>query len=84
MCNLVIKLFSIMWDRTYASFDPCLLCVPPISKMCANSFFDRSFTLLRHCEMPLYIYIYIGINYYRKFSKNVYHTCATFTTCHSQ
>ena len=21
----------------------CLLCVPPISKMCANSFFDRSF-----------------------------------------
>ena len=29
--------------RTWASFDPCLLCVPPISKMCANSFFDRSF-----------------------------------------
>ena len=26
-----------------ASFDPCLLCVPPISKTCANSFFDRSF-----------------------------------------
>ena len=25
------------------SFDPCLLCVPPISKTCANSFFDRSF-----------------------------------------
>ena len=29
--------------RTRASFDPCLLCVPPISKKCANSFFDRSF-----------------------------------------
>ena len=29
--------------RTRASFDPYLLCVPPISKMCANSFFDRSF-----------------------------------------
>ena len=28
--------------RTCA-FDPCLLCVPPISKTCANSFFDRSF-----------------------------------------
>ena len=28
---------------TRASFDPCLLCAPPISKMCANSFFDRSF-----------------------------------------
>ena len=29
--------------RTRASSDPCLLCVPPISKTCANSFFDRSF-----------------------------------------
>ena len=29
--------------RTRASFDPCLLCIPPISKTCANSFFDRSF-----------------------------------------
>ena len=29
--------------RTRASFDPCLLCVPPISKTCANLFFDRSF-----------------------------------------
>ena len=29
--------------RTVASFHPCLLCVPPISKMCAISLFDRSF-----------------------------------------
>ena len=29
--------------RTCASFDPCLLCVPPISKTCGNSFFDISF-----------------------------------------
>ena len=29
--------------RTCASFDPCLLCVPPISKTCANSFFDSLF-----------------------------------------
>ena len=29
--------------RTRASFDPCLLCVPPISKTCANSLFDRYF-----------------------------------------
>ena len=28
--------------RTRAYFDPCLLCVPPISKTCANSFFDIS------------------------------------------
>ena len=27
---------------TRASFDPCLVCVPPISKMCGSSFFDRS------------------------------------------
>ena len=29
--------------RTRASFDPCLLCVHPISNTCANSFFNRSF-----------------------------------------
>ena len=29
--------------HTRTSFDPCLLCVPPISKRCANSFFDQSF-----------------------------------------
>ena len=29
--------------RSRAYFDPCLLCVPPISKTCANSLFDRSF-----------------------------------------
>ena len=29
--------------QTRASFDPCLSCVPPVSKMCDNSFFERSF-----------------------------------------
>ena len=29
--------------RIRASFNLCLLCVPPISKKCVNSFFDRSF-----------------------------------------
>ena len=38
--NVNVKCTTI---RTRASFDPCLLCVPPISKTCANSFFDRSF-----------------------------------------
>ena len=28
---------------TRASFDPCLLRVPPDNKICANSFFGRSF-----------------------------------------
>ena len=27
-------------NRARASFDPCLLCVPPIIKRCANSLFD--------------------------------------------
>ena len=29
--------------RSRASFDPCLLCVPPICKTRSNSFIDRSF-----------------------------------------
>ena len=29
--------------RTRASFDPCLVRVPPISKTCGNSFIERSF-----------------------------------------
>ena len=29
--------------RTRTSFDPCLICVPPISKTCSNSFFNRYF-----------------------------------------
>ena len=40
--------------RTRAFFDPCLLCVPPISKTCANSFLiDLLCMLLQHCGMPL-------------------------------
>ena len=44
--------------RTRASFDPCLLCVPPISKTCANSLFDRSFvyaapTLLNALDLDI-------------------------------
>ena len=38
-----ILLLNIIIIRTRASLDPCLLCVPPISKTCANSFFDISF-----------------------------------------
>ena len=29
--------------HTRASFDPCLFCVPPISRKCANLLFDLSF-----------------------------------------
>ena len=39
LCDLI----RLNVKSTRASFDPCLLCVPPISKTCANSFFDRSF-----------------------------------------
>ena len=41
--NLIRFNVKSMIIRTRASFDPCLLCVRPISKMCVNSFFDRSF-----------------------------------------
>ena len=43
LCDLIRFNVKITTIRTRASFDPCLLCVPPISKMCDDSFFDRSF-----------------------------------------
>ena len=42
-CDLIRLKVKSTIIRTRASFDPCLLCVPPISKTCANSFLDRSF-----------------------------------------
>ena len=43
LCDLIRFNVKGTTIRTRASFDPCLLCVPTISKRCANSFFDRSF-----------------------------------------
>ena len=43
LCDLIRLNVKSTTIRTRASFDPCLLCVPPISKTCANSFFDRTF-----------------------------------------
>ena len=43
LCDLIMLNAKSTTICTRASFDPCLLCVPPISKTCANSFFDRSF-----------------------------------------
>ena len=43
LCDLIRLNVKSTTIRTRASFDPCLLCVPLISKTCANSFFDRSF-----------------------------------------
>ena len=43
LCDLIRLNVKSTTIRTRASFDPCLFCVPPISKTCANSFFDRSF-----------------------------------------
>ena len=43
LCDLIRLNVKSTTIRTRASFDPCLLCVPPISKTCANSFFDISF-----------------------------------------
>ena len=43
LCDLIRFNVKSTTIRARASFDPCLLWVPPISKMRANSFFDRSF-----------------------------------------
>ena len=42
-CDLIRMSVKSTTICTRASLDPCLLCVPPIRKTCANSFFDRSF-----------------------------------------
>ena len=41
LCDLIRHIVKSTTIRTRASFDPCLLCVPPISKTCANALFDR-------------------------------------------
>ena len=43
LCDLIRLNVKSTTIRTRAFFYPCLLCVPPISKTCANSFFDISF-----------------------------------------
>ena len=43
LCDLIRLNVKSTTIRTRASFDPCLLCVPPFSKTCANSFFGRPF-----------------------------------------
>ena len=44
LCDLIRFNVKSTIIRTRASFDPCLLFMcSPISKTCANSFFDRSF-----------------------------------------
>ena len=43
LCDLIRLNVKSTTIRTRASFDTCLLCVPTISKTCANSLFDRSF-----------------------------------------
>ena len=54
LCDLIRLNVKSTTIRTRASFDPCLLCVPPISKTCANSFLiDLLCMLLQHCGMPL-------------------------------
>ena len=43
LCDLIRLNVKSTTIRTHAYFNPCLLCVPPISKTYANAFFDRSF-----------------------------------------
>ena len=56
---------------TGASFDPCLSCVPPISKMYANSLFERSFmpaapTLLNALDL-----VYIRLLSFDAYKKSI-------------
>ena len=43
LCDLIRLNVKSTTIHKRACFDPCLLCVPPIGKTCANSYFDRSF-----------------------------------------
>ena len=43
LCDLIRFNVKSTTIRTRASSDPCLLCVLPISQMCANSFFEQLF-----------------------------------------
>ena len=43
LCDLISVDNNITTVRTRASFDPILLRIRSVSKMCANSFFERSF-----------------------------------------
>ena len=43
LCDLIWFNVKSTTIRTRTSFYPCLLCIPPFSKRCANSFFDLSF-----------------------------------------
>ena len=60
LCDLIRLIVKSTAIQPRASFDPCLICVPPISKTCANSFFDRSFVyaLWNAVDLDIYIYLY--------------------------
>ena len=57
LCDIIRFNVKSTTIRTRASFDPCLLCVLPISKVLIHSLFDHLCMLLQHCGMPL-IYIF--------------------------
>ena len=56
LCDLIRLNVKSTTIRTRASFDPCLLCVPPISVL-IHSLIVLLCILLHHCGMPL-IYIF--------------------------
>ena len=74
LCDLIRLNVKSTTIRTRASFDPCLLCVPPISKTCANSFLiDLLCMLLQHCGMSLiYILDYCPLILSKKVSKHIF------------
>ena len=54
LCDLIRLNVKSTTIRTRASFDPCLLCVPPLVKrVLIQSLIDLLCMLLQHCGMPL-------------------------------
>ena len=54
LCDLIRLNVKSTTNRTRASFDPCLLCVPQLVKgVQIHSLIDLLCMLLQHCGMPL-------------------------------
>ena len=78
LCDLIRLNVKSTTIRTRASFDPCLLCVPPISKTCANLFFDRSFV---YAAPTLWNTLYLDIRLLPLLSKKCKDTSLSEVLC---
>ena len=68
LCDLIRFNVKSTTIRTRASFDPCLLCVPPISKMRANSFMYAAPTLWNALDFDIRLLPFDG---FKKESRHI-------------